>query len=215
MLLLVGLGVLAEGSTALAATTIHVTSTGDSGAGSLREAITLASSGDTIDFAIPNGTPGCSGAVCTITLTSNQLTIDKDLAIVGPGAALLTVKRSTADGTPSFRIFSIAISRAVGMSGLTISNGATFGSAEGAGILNQGALTLFDTTVSNNHANGGTQADRDGFGGGIFNTSHGSVTLVNSTVTNNSAYWLGGGIFNDGLVTITNSSLTYSALRLS
>ena len=54
----------------------------DSGSGSLRQAILNASSGDTITFA---------PSVTTVTLTSGELVIDKNLTITGPGANRLTV----------------------------------------------------------------------------------------------------------------------------
>src|SRR3982074_3142343 len=82
------------------AATITVTSTGDSGAGTLRQAILDANSGDTINFSL--------AANSTITLTTAELLINKSLTISGPGANLLTVRRSTAGGTPDFRIFHIA-----------------------------------------------------------------------------------------------------------
>src|SRR5207247_1927974 len=93
-----------------------VTNTNDSGAGSLRNAISTACPGDTITFdaALTSGGPA------TITLTSDQLLIDKNLTISGPGANLLTVKRSTAGGTPQFRIFTIQNPMTVAISGLTI-----------------------------------------------------------------------------------------------
>src|SRR5512142_1600009 len=55
-----------------------VTSLDDAGPGSLREAIALTPAGGTVDFQ-----PGLSG---TITLTSGELAITKDLNLVGPGA---------------------------------------------------------------------------------------------------------------------------------
>src|SRR6266404_5567953 len=81
------------------AATITVTSTGDSGAGTLRQAILDANSGDTINFSL--------AANSTITLTTAELLINKSLTISGPGANLLTVRRGTGD-TPNFRIFHIA-----------------------------------------------------------------------------------------------------------
>src|SRR6266851_1346999 len=66
----------------------------------LRAAIQEASSGNTIGFALPAGS--------TILLTNGELLINKSLTINGPGANLLTVQRSTAVGTPDFRIFNIA-----------------------------------------------------------------------------------------------------------
>ena len=58
-----------------------VTNTGDSGVGSLRQALADAQNGDTITF----GVPGPS----TIALTSGELTISKNVTISGPGADTL------------------------------------------------------------------------------------------------------------------------------
>src|SRR5262252_2934245 len=74
------------------AATITVNSTADAGAGTLRQAIMDAAGGDTINFNLP--------ANSTITLTSAELMINMGLTISGPGAALLTVQRSMAGGTP-------------------------------------------------------------------------------------------------------------------
>ena len=91
-----------------------VCNTNDSGPGSLRQAILNASSGDTINFA-----PG----VTTVNLTSGEeLVIDKNLTITGPGANRLTVQRSAY----AARIFNISSSTViVSISGITISNGYT------------------------------------------------------------------------------------------
>src|SRR5207249_11120013 len=111
-------------ATQTGAATITVTNTNDSGPGSLRQAILNASSGDTINFA---------PSVTTVTLTSGELVIDKNLTITGPGANRLTVQRSTR----ASRIFHISSSTAtVSISGMTISNGYT--SDPGGGILSVG-----------------------------------------------------------------------------
>ena len=76
------------GTRALHAATITVTSTADSGPGSLRDAIAAASDGDTIQFAAAlNGQ--------SITLTSAELAIDKNITINGPGPDQLAVKKSS------------------------------------------------------------------------------------------------------------------------
>lgn len=74
-----------------------VTNTNDDGAGSLRQAIASASSGDTITFSLP--------ANSTIALTSGELLINKSLTINGPGANQLTIERSASAG--NFRIFKV------------------------------------------------------------------------------------------------------------
>ena len=94
--------------TATAQTTRVVTSTGDSGAGTLRKAVTDAVSGDFIVFNVT--------LPATITLTSGEIALNKDLTILGPGADQLTL-----DGNGSSRLFNIT--ETVTIEGLTITNG--------------------------------------------------------------------------------------------
>jgi len=106
--------------------------------------------------------------------------------------------------------------------------------SEGGGIWNAGTLTLMDSTVSGNSAPfGGGISNREGSltvidsnvlensadgcrgvgavlcsgGGGIWNS--GMLTMENSTVSGSSSDW-GGGIFNRGVrePTITNSTVS-------
>src|SRR5436853_2751147 len=77
------------------AATITVINASDSGAGSLRQAISDSSSGDTINFdSSLNGQ--------TITLTTGELLINKNLTITGPGANLLAI-----NGNAAGRVFDI------------------------------------------------------------------------------------------------------------
>src|SRR5437879_1749366 len=103
-----------------------VNTTADSGPGSLRAAIASATPGETLTFAV-------SGL---ITLTTGELLITTNLTITGPGASQLTVQRSTAAGTPDFRIFEIrsGTAKPVTISGLTVNNGR---SDSGGGVLNR------------------------------------------------------------------------------
>src|SRR5260221_14726413 len=104
------------------AATLTVNSAADDGTGTcmaakctLRDAVLGALTGDTITFSLP--------ATSAITLTNGELLINRDLTINGPGAKLLTVQRSAANGTPAFRIFDIAVGIYATISGLTIANG--------------------------------------------------------------------------------------------
>jgi hypothetical protein len=181
--------------------TLTVTNGNDSGAGSLRRAILFALPGDTINFA---------PSVTTVNLTSDELAINKDLTIIGPGANRLTVQRSTDD--LDFRIFHITPSTVtVSISGLTISNGRVSFLDDGGGIRSAGVLTLTECIISGNQAGPGAG------GGGVVN-ENGTMTITRCTISNNTAdqsgYALevseGGGILNDsgGSLIITNSIIS-------
>ena len=176
----------------VAAGTITVTSTADNGPGSLRQAISDATAGDTINFSLPAGS--------TITLTSDELVIDKDLAVEGPGANQLTIARS--GSAADFRVMRCGSNTNVTISGVTISNGRGQG---GGGILSQGAtLTLTDSTITGNSAidYGGTVS-----GGGIYN-GDGTLRIVHSTIAGNSATNTGGGIANFASLFVTGSTIS-------
>jgi hypothetical protein len=91
------------GSAAASAATFTVTNTSDSGAGSLRQALTDANANlgaDAIHFDIPGSDANCdAGGVCTITPTSSSLPVILDaLTIDGytqPGAAVNTSATGT------------------------------------------------------------------------------------------------------------------------
>src|SRR5262249_43305552 len=87
----------------------------DSGDGSLRAVIAAAQSGDQIVF-----DPSLNGQ--TITLTSGQLAITKNLDIEGLGADQLTVS-----GNHASRIFNISGGVTVTIAGLTITDGLAVG----------------------------------------------------------------------------------------
>jgi len=164
------------------AATINVTSTADSGAGSLRDSIAAASSGDTINISVTG----------TIILTGGTLTISKSLTISGPGASDLAVS-----GNNATQVFVVNSGATVTISGLTIENGVA--SDGGGGISNLGILTVTNSTVTGNTT--------VSFGGGIKN--FGTLTVANSLISGNSASCCnGGGIYNGGTLTLTNSTMT-------
>ncbi len=117
-----------------------------------------------------------------------------NLSIVGNGD---TIERSTATGTPAFRLLDVAGGASLTLANLTLQGGLAVtagivGSAEGGAIRNQGALILNGVTVQNNVAQGsGYISGGTGAGGGIY--SSGSLTLQGCTIQNNQA--LGGDTY--------------------
>jgi hypothetical protein len=194
-----------EDRTALS--TLTVLNVSDHDPGSLRAVLAAASKGDQIVF-----DPALNGQ--TITLTSGELLLNKDLTISGPGAGLLTIS-----GNESSRVFEVARGATVSLSGLTARNGHS--DPSGGGILNAGTLTLSNATVSGNHVDGGG-GDLD-YGGGIYNA--GTLTVQNSTVTGNEARGVppgyvgfesgrGGGIYNVGTLAVANSTVANNTASL-
>jgi hypothetical protein len=157
-------------------------------------------SDDSIDFSLPPNS--------TITLNTALDAINGNLAINGPGPNLLTIQRSTAGGTPDFRIFAINSGRTVTISGLTISNGRLTALEEfGAGVRNHGTLTMTECNVYGNsmlNVVGGN-------GGGIY--SVGSLTLNNCIFGGlavgqpNTSTGGGGGVFSGGTLMMTGGSI--------
>src|SRR5262249_43690518 len=158
----------------------------DKGAGSLRDTITGAKSGDTIVFA-----PSLDGQ--TITLTSDELAINKNLDIEGPGASLLAIS-----GNDANRVFDISEGNTVTIAGLTIThgraksaggNGTTGGS--GGGILNAGStLTIANDILSYNEA---VNSEFEAGGGAINNRNGANLTVTGSTFIGNQDIGRDGG----------------------
>jgi hypothetical protein len=170
-----------------------VTNLNDNGGGSLRDAIATVCPGGTINFQ--------AGLTGTITLTTGQLEIDKNVTITGPGNVGSVVITVSAGG--SGRIFNIQSGKTASISGLGISNGSVANTDQGGlggGIYNSGTLTLTDCVISDNHA-----LNSNGGGGAVYNG--GTLSLVSDSLHTNSSMFEGGAIRNDGTLTITNSSV--------
>jgi hypothetical protein len=200
------------------AATIQVFNGYDTGPGSLRQALINANDGDTIQ--LYNNRPAME-----VVLTSGELLVNKSVTITPYNVSQkVTVARSTAGGTPAFRIFHIAPGKTVSISSLTITNGAGVAAAgnnfgRGAGIWNDHAtLTINNCTVSGNMIIADPSSLNVSFGGGIYsdNSDGGDATLTinNSTVSRNVAVQ-GGGIGIVGgaggrlnSVTISNSNVS-------
>jgi PKD repeat protein len=214
-----------------------VENTNDGGCGSLRYAVGLAQSGNTVTF-----TPTLAGQ--TIILTSGQINIDQSITIDGAGAPDVAI-----DGNHAFRIFEIGTMDdiTVTLNALNIVNGSA--DFEGGGVLNYANLIVTQCDFINNAAIsvqgpsyggglsnlGAAQISASVFlsntasrGGGIYNASIATVRashpaqrqptwvvvdmeIVNTTLSGNRAIDVeigaGGGIYNDGPLTINTSTL--------
>lgn len=200
LLACVGLLLIAANSQAATLTVTKIQDTDDGVCDvdcSLREAVDVAASGDTIEFSLLFDTPQ------TITLTVSSvsgLRIDAGISIIGPGANLLTVAQSNGNS----EVFYVTADSAE-ISGMTITGGMA------AGIRNTGLLTVTSCTISGNSGI---------FAGGIDN--RGDLTLENSTVSENVAYHgpalfllVASGGINTGIgqLTVLNSTISGNLAR--
>ncbi|MCX7804930.1 MAG: right-handed parallel beta-helix repeat-containing protein [Planctomycetota bacterium] len=199
------------------AATIRVTNTNDDGDGSLRQAVVAAQNGDTLVF----------DAAGTINLTTGQITLDKNLTIIGPGADKLAVDAGTFS-----RIFYCATDGvSVAISGLALVNGYVGAGELGGGIYfysQGGSLTVDSCEIAGCQALGSGGGIAVGgsasltlknstialcgnadYGGGIYAVTTGAVTVKNSTISGCSSSNSGGGIYlENGSLAIRNSTVT-------
>jgi N-acetylneuraminic acid mutarotase len=174
--------------------TTIVTNTNDSGPGSLRQALADAHDGDTINF-----DRSLDGQ--TITLTSAELVIDKNITISGPGSDLLTVERFP---PAQFGVFHVMPTHTATIAGLRISGG--YSPYGGGGVLDDHAtVTISNCFLTGNSAVYGAAIYSDGSG------SNATLVVLNSSVTSNYAQFAGGGIDNNGsgaTASVMNSFVT-------
>ena len=187
---------------------ITVTTTLDTGPGSLRQAITDANStsaNDEIIFASSLFTNGAS----TITLGSALPDIETTatagtLTITGLAASSIIISGNNGDVNRDFNIFNIATCGDLSILGVTVSGAKT--TSFGGAFNNSGILNIANSTLSNNSAT---------FGGAIENNYGAILTITNSTIFNNSASY-GGGIDNyGGTLTVINSTLSSNTVTYS
>ena len=212
-----------------------VTNTSDSGAGSLRQAVTDAStdaagvSDDTINFNIN----GCSNNVCTIALTSGELPINPTATA---GKLLVTnaggTSRIIISGGGNSRVFYVSPGADLTIDSVTITGGNGTGTTNagfnglGGGIAVVGSSSTSTTapvftalTVNNSTISGNTISTGNAQGGGIYSNGNSAagtkpptLTIANSTVSGNTAVngtaGNGGGLYiSRTAATITNSTI--------
>jgi hypothetical protein len=203
------LGILLCIGTFSNAATINVINTNDSGAGSLRQAISDANSLAGTDIIDATGITG------TITLLSTLPIVTESVTINGPTAGNLTL-----DAGGVFRVLQLSSGNNI-INYLTIINGGvSISNSGGGGIYNTGnSLTLDHCIISNctnNAASGNLEA------GGIY--SEGLLNMTYCRVTNNSCTannlsspgnLSGGGIMLAGysIVSIENCLIDNNSLN--
>jgi CSLREA domain-containing protein len=201
LLLLLGCLVLVRPGGAAATTTFWVTKTADTNDGvcdadcSLREAIDAANNAagaDTITFALPTDS--------TIILSGSQLPpIADTLTIDGRAVPGLVI-----NGGNDSRVFQVDSGATATLTHLTIADGelpvnGLCPADCGGGILNQGNLTVLNSTLIDNWAT---------VGGGIHNLEGAVLTVRNATFSDNFGGYGGGGLENHGTLTLANSTLS-------
>ena len=183
------------------ASTVYVTNCNDSGAGSLRAAVSplTASNGDTVDM---------TSLTCSkISLGTGELAITQDnLTLLGPGAEKLRL-----DGKYLGRAINHQGHGTLAIHDLYVSYGyaySTDGTARGGCLYSSGHVILRRATVAHCKATSTRQAS---FGGGIFSAD--TLALYNSIVrasTASSPYnrALGGGVFAGQRFSMSYSTLS-------
>jgi hypothetical protein len=132
------------------------------------------------------------------------LSANPAITISGAGAGTTIIDANQID-----RVFFIHRPRTATISGVTIRNGYVAGTSNwGGGIYTQGSLTITDSIITNNIA-APTGTSGSG-GGGIYAVgSPCSLEVINSTISQNSSGFAGGGIMNECVqVVITNSTIS-------
>ncbi len=161
-------------ATGAQASTIVVNSLTDTGAGcDLREAIQSANADNAAGNGCANGSGpdtihAPTGTIVLSTGSGNEPSVSSDITIVGKGAASTTVTQGLAG-----RIFHVQTTGDLKLRSLGVSGGVL--AARGAGILNNGHLSLDGVTVADNEA---IAMD----GGGIYGGSNSSTTIANSVI---------------------------------
>ena len=124
--------------------------------------------------------------------TQAEIEIDRDVILDGEG-------KLTVDGNCDHTLFSVPEGVTAELRGFAVTRGYD---AQGAGIRNDGTLTVTDGIVTR-CSTAPSFLYVFGSGGGISNG--GMLTVLNSTVSENAADFSGGGIFNRGTLTLTDS----------
>ncbi|MGJ5634576.1 PEP-CTERM sorting domain-containing protein [Nostoc sp. CALU 1950] len=147
------------------AATLTVNNLNDSGVGSLRDTINIATSNDVVEFLLGSNPS-------TITLTSGALAIAQNLTINGPGANLLTIS-----GNNQFPVFDINAAD-VTLSGLAI--------AGNINAYNSSSVTFTNSTVSGDNVKIDNSTGNVTFINSTINGNNGQINANELTFINDS-----------------------------
>ena len=158
--------------------------------GTLRQAIFDANAAAGADEIVFTG----AGAAGTITLTNGELTVNTNITIIGTGVGNLIV-----DGNLAGRVFNFTAGTST-VTDMTIQRGSAGGGA-GARAGDAPVLTLRRVLLTGNVGNGN--------GGGAMVTS-GTMTIIDSTIDNNTSANNGAGlrVNNTGTLFVRNSTIS-------
>jgi hypothetical protein len=155
------------------------------------------SGADTIAFA-----PSVTGQ---ITLGTALPPVNSSVTLQGPGSTQLNIHRSDAGGTPAFRVLEID-SGTVSITGLKFSNGSTSGLGGGIGIEFLATASLDDVRVNNNATSGigggGIAAT------GALSIDNSSITNNTASASAASASLGGGGILSNTALSIDHTTIS-------
>jgi len=164
----------------------------------LTAALTTVSLGGTIDLA--TGTYGTPGGTSSYTL-ARSVTIQAE-----SGAA--PVLNGEADGSP---VLTVDSGVTAVLDGIVVTNGGSPTTVlNGGGIVDDGTLTIEDSTITGNNV-----ARQGNVGGGIFTAINSSLSIVDSTISDNVASTQGGAINSDGALSISSSTISGNSLTSS
>jgi fibronectin-binding autotransporter adhesin len=149
----------------------------------------------------------------------DTLDIDKNVTLQGAGAASTTLAAPAP--TSAFGGATVVVVEPnvkVTVRGMTITGGSIYfptctTCSGGGGFRNSGDLTLVADVVDGNVAG----PPLGGAGGGIYNTSSGTLTVIGTTISHNSTAesGLGGGIYNLGSAVIADSQIVDNSSSFS
>jgi hypothetical protein len=159
-----------------------------------------------------------AGNTFTLTAADNSTDGPTGLPVIAANDSLTirgngdTVERSTATGTPAFRLLDVASGASLALENLTLQGGSATGTthgfvAPGGAIYSSGTLVLKGVTVQHNLAP---------YSGGGMYVAGGTATLTNDTFYANRAPGLqfggeGGALFvSGGTVTLQGDTLDYN-----